>query len=60
MAQMARPKKKLTTFDLAVAWAKTFELIRTRLVELEIPDADKIAASAADVLAKEGANGDAA
>lgn len=58
MAQMARPKKKLTTFDLAVSWAKVFELIRTRLKELEVADADNIAASAANILAKEGANGD--
>jgi hypothetical protein len=55
---MQRPKKKLTTFELAVAWAKTFELIHTRLKELEIPDAHVIAARAADALAKEGANGD--
>jgi hypothetical protein len=53
-------KKKLTTFDLAVAWAKTFELIHTRLKELEIEDAHHIAAEAANILAKEGANGDAA
>ena len=55
---MQKPRKKLTTFDLAVAWAKTFELIHTRLKELEVPDAHLIAARAADVLAKEGANGD--
>lgn len=55
---MQRPKKKLTTFELAVAWAKTFELIHTRLKELEIPDAHMLAARAADALAKEGANGD--
>lgn len=55
---MQRPKKKLTTFDLAVAWAKVFELIHTRLKELEVPDAANIAARAADTLAKEGANGD--
>ena len=55
---MQRPRKKVSTFDLAVSWAKIFELIRTRLKELEVPDADNIAASAANVLAKEGANGD--
>jgi hypothetical protein len=55
---MQRPRKKLNSFDLAVSWAKIFELIRTRLKELEVPDADNIAASAANVLAKEGANGD--
>jgi hypothetical protein len=55
---MQKPKKKLTTFDLAVAWAKIFELIHTRLKELEVPDAHSIAARAADALAKEGANGD--
>ena len=55
---MQRPRKKLKSFDLAVSWAKIFELIRTRLKELEVPDADNIAASAANVLAKEGANGD--
>jgi hypothetical protein len=55
---MQRPKKKLSTFDLAVAWAKVFELIHQRLKELEIPDAHILAAHAADVLAKEGANGD--
>ena len=55
---MQRPRKKLNSFDLAVSWAKIFELIRTRLKELEVPDADNIAASAANVLAKEGASGD--
>jgi hypothetical protein len=55
---MQRPRKKVSTFELAVAWAKVFELIRTRLKELEVPDADNIAASAANILAKEGANGD--
>ena len=55
---MQKPKKKLTTFELAVAWAKVFELIHTRLKELEVPDAANIAARAADALAKEGANGD--
>ena len=55
---MQRPRKKLNSFDLAVAWAKLFELIRTRLTELEVPDADNIAAAAANILAKEGANGD--
>jgi hypothetical protein len=55
---MQRPRKKLNSLDLAVAWARIFELIRTRLKELEVPDADNIAASAANVLAKEGANGD--
>lgn len=55
---MQRPKKKLTTFELAVAWAKMFELINTRLKELEIPDAHIIAAQAATAMAKEGANGD--
>ena len=55
---MQRPRKKVSTFELAVAWAKVFELIRTRLTELEVPDADNIAASAANILAKEGANGD--
>ena len=60
MAQMSRPKKKVSTFDLAVAWAKVFELINTRLKELEIPDSHIIAARAADALAKEGAHGDAA
>jgi hypothetical protein len=55
---MQRPRKKVNTFELAVAWAKVFELIRTRLKELEVPDADNIAASAANILAKEGANGD--
>jgi hypothetical protein len=55
---MQRPRKKLNSLDLAVAWARIFELIRTRLKELEVPDADNIAAGAANVLAKEGANGD--
>ena len=55
---MQRPRKKLNSFDLAVAWAKIFELIRTRLKELEIADADAIAAGAANILAKEGANVD--
>lgn len=55
---MQRPRKKINSFELAVAWAKIFELIRTRLKELEIADADAIAASAANILAKEGANGD--
>jgi len=55
---MQRPKKRLTSFDLAVAWAKVFELLHTRLKELEVPDAHVIAARAADTLAKEGANGD--
>ena len=55
---MQRPRKKVNTFELAVAWAKVFELIRTRLKELEVADADNIAASAANILAKEGANGD--
>jgi hypothetical protein len=55
---MQRPRKKLNSFDLAVAWAKIFELIRTRLKELEVADADNIAAGAANILAKEGANGD--
>lgn len=55
---MQRPKKKINSFELAVAWAKIFELIRTRLKELEVADADAIAASAANILAKEGANGD--
>ncbi len=55
---MQRPRKKLNSFDLAVSWAKIFELIRNRLKELEVPDADNIAAAAANVLAKEGANGD--
>jgi len=55
---MQRPKKKLTTFDLAVAWCKLFELINTRLKELEVSDASTIAASAATAMAKEGANGD--
>ena len=55
---MQRPRKKLNSFDLAVSWAKIFELIRTRLKELEVADADNIAASAANILAKEGANGD--
>lgn len=55
---MQKPRKKLTTFDLAVAWAKVFELIHTRLKELEVEDANHIAASAANALAKEGANGD--
>lgn len=55
---MQRARKKLNSFDLAVAWAKLFELIRTRLKELEVADADNIAASAANILAKEGANGD--
>jgi hypothetical protein len=55
---MQRPRKKLNSLDLAVSWARIFELIRTRLKELEVPDADNIAAGAANVLAKEGANGD--
>ena len=55
---MQRPRKKLNSFDLAVSWAKIFELIRNRLKELEVPDADNIAAGAANILAKEGANGD--
>ena len=55
---MQRPRKKLNSLDLAVAWARIFELIRTRLKELEIPNADEIAAGAANILAKEGANGD--
>lgn len=55
---MQRPRKKLTTFDLAVAWCKAFELINTRLKELEIEDANHIAADAANIIAKEGANGD--
>jgi hypothetical protein len=55
---MQKPRKKLSSFDLAVAWAKVFELLHTRLKELEIPDAHVIAARAADALAKEGANGD--
>ena len=55
---MQRPRKKLNSFELAVSWAKIFELIRTRLKEIEVADADAIAARAADVLAKEGANGD--
>jgi hypothetical protein len=55
---MQKPRKKLSSFDLAVAWAKVFELIRTRLKEIEVADADVLAARAADVLAKEGANGD--
>jgi hypothetical protein len=41
-----------------VSWAKIFELIRNRLKELEVPDSDNIAAAAANILAKEGANGD--
>jgi hypothetical protein len=55
---MQRPRKKLNSFDLAVSWAKIFELIRNRLKELEVPDGDNIAAAAANILAKEGANGD--
>jgi hypothetical protein len=55
---MQRPRKKLNSLDLAVAWARIFELIRTRLKELEVPNADEIAAGAANILAKEGANGD--
>ena len=55
---MQKARKKLNSFDLAVAWAKVFELIRTRLTELEVADADNIAASAANILSKEGANGD--
>jgi len=55
---MQRPRKKLNSFDLAVSWAKSFELIRTRLKEVEVADADNIAAGAANILAKEGANGD--
>lgn len=55
---MQKPRKKLNTFELAVAWAKVFELVYTRLKELEIEDAHHIAAEAANTLAKEGANGD--
>jgi hypothetical protein len=55
---MQRPKKRLTSFDLAVSWAKVFELLHTRLKELEVPDAHILAARAADALAKEAANGD--
>jgi hypothetical protein len=55
---MQKPRKKLNSFDLAVSWAKIFELIRTRLKEIEVADADVFAARAADALAKEGANGD--
>jgi hypothetical protein len=55
---MQRPRKKLNSLDLAVSWARIFELILTRLKELEVPDAENIAAGAANVLAKEGANGD--
>lgn len=55
---MQRPRKKLNSLDLAVAWARIFELIRTRLKELEVTNADEIAAGAANILAKEGANGD--
>jgi hypothetical protein len=55
---MQKARKKLNTFDLAVAWAKVFELIHQRLTELGVADAHVLAARAADVLAKEGANGD--
>lgn len=55
---MQKPRKKLTSLDYAVAWAKIFELIRNRLKEIEVPDADNIASQAANILAKEGANGD--
>jgi hypothetical protein len=55
---MQKPRKKLNTFELAVAWAKVFELVYNRLVELKIEDANHIAAEAANILAKEGANGD--